>query len=126
MAPDDADFLRAGAWRLTVPPDALSGVNDVFLDIRYIGDVGRLYGGSRLLDDNFFNGTPWEVGLKEIAAEGPPGFLRLEILPLRKDAPIYLPKRSRPDFGGNTQLAEVFSVQAYPEYEFTLKPLRRP
>ncbi len=120
MAPDDADFKGAGAWRLTVPPDALQDVHDVFLAVRYAGDVGRLYAGSRLLDDNFYNGTDWEVGLNELPPGAAGGELRLEILPLRQDAPIYLPMGHWPDFGGASEVAGVVFVAAYPEYEVTL------
>ena len=48
------------------------------------------------------------------------GNLHLEVLPLRQDAPIYLPKTSWPDFGGKPDVAKVLSVQAHPEYELTL------
>jgi hypothetical protein len=44
-----------------------------------------------LLDDNFYNGTTWEVGF-ENSGQLIDKELRLEILLLRKDAPIYLPK----------------------------------
>jgi hypothetical protein len=120
MAPDAAAFAKAGAWRLTVPRDALQDVNDVFLEIHYVGDVGRLYADTNLVDDNFFNGTPWEIGLKELAPAAPTGTFYLEVLPLRKDAPIYLPKTSWPDFGNKSEVSELSSVQAHPEYEVTL------
>jgi beta-galactosidase len=66
-APDDSDFEKAGLWRLTLLKELLQCLSDVFLDIKYVGDFGRLYEGTRLLDDNFFNGTPWEFGLKRFA-----------------------------------------------------------
>ena len=120
MVPDDPDFAEAGVWRLTLPKDVIEQRSDVFLDVSYVGDVGRLYDGTNLLDDNFFNETPWEIGLKRFAPEALAKGLHLQILPLRKDAPIYMPKTAWPEFDGKSQVAEVKSVVASPEYEVTL------
>jgi beta-galactosidase len=120
QAPDDADFANAGVWQLTVPEDAMRGVEDVFLGIQYVGDVGRLYEGAVLIDDNFYNGTAWEVGLKRFTPNELSKGLELKILPLRKDAPIYMPKASWPDFGDKTQFAELKALVAIPEYQLTL------
>ena len=60
LAPDEPDFEKAAVWRLTIPKDTLAGLSDAFLDIHYHGDVARLYEGTRLLDDNFFNGGAWK------------------------------------------------------------------
>ena len=68
-SPDDSTFEKAGVWRVTLPKNMPPGLSDVFLDINYAGDVGRLYDGKRLLDDNFFNGTSWEVGLKRFSPD---------------------------------------------------------
>ena len=57
QAPDDHDFREAAAWEISVPPAA-----GRFLQIRYLGDVARLYSGSRLLTDNFYNGSAFEFG----------------------------------------------------------------
>ncbi len=123
-APDDSDFEKAGVWRVTLPKDALRGVSDVFLKINYVGDVARLYEGTRLLDDNFFNGTSWEVGLKRFGVEALWPGMDLKILPLRKDAPIYLAKEARPEFPASGQIAEVKSVVVSPEYEVKVSLVR--
>jgi len=116
-SPEETDFERAGIWRVTLPRDALRGLSDLFLDVNYVGDVGRLYGGPLLMDDNFFNGTPWEIGLKRFSSETLEKGLVLRILPLREDAPIYLPEGSRPNFGTRSEVTEVKTVTASPEYE---------
>ncbi|GAC1662531.1 MAG: hypothetical protein NVS9B4_16360 [Candidatus Acidiferrum sp.] len=121
QAPDDADFTKAGIWRVTVPKSAKESLSDVFLQIKYSGDVARLYSRDNLLDDDFFDGKPWEIGLKRFDPEELAKGLELQILPLRKDAPIYLPKSSWPDFAGKSEIAGVTSVIASPEYEVTLK-----
>jgi beta-galactosidase len=94
----------------------LQGCENLFLNIDYAGDVGRLYSGTELLDDNFYNGTTWEVGAKD-SGQLLDKEVRLEILLLRKDAPIYLPTAAWPDFGRKPQTVKLNSVTAVPEYE---------
>jgi arabinogalactan endo-1,4-beta-galactosidase len=74
-----------------------------------------------LLDDNFFNGTTWEVGLKRFAPDALANGVELKILPLRKDAPIYLPKIAWTAVNGNSEIAAVKSVTASSEYEVKLR-----
>ena len=116
VAPTDATLQKfAASWNITVPKDALAEAEDVFLQIRYQGDVGRLYSGETLLDDNFCNGTPWILGLKRFAGRLDAPF-RLEVLPLRDDAPVYFDAGYRPQFTGK-QLAGLPSITAVAEYE---------
>jgi hypothetical protein len=49
--------------------------------------------------------------LNRYAPEILTGDLRLEILPLRKDAPIYLEPNARPDFGGQDSLVKLQSAE---------------
>jgi hypothetical protein len=118
LVPSDSAWEQAGRWRIDVPPDALEGLSDLFLEIRYTGDQARLYAGDELLTDNFFNGLPWRIGLKRYADVLRRGPLELRILPLRADAPVFIPASLRPtDFGAGGQRAEVQAVEAIPEYE---------
>jgi arabinogalactan endo-1,4-beta-galactosidase len=119
-SPDDSTFEKAGLWQLTLPKSVPSGCSDLFLKVNYEGDVGRLYDGDRLLDDNFFNGTTWQIGLKRFGPDVWTVGLDLSVLPLRKDAPIYIPRNKWPSFKGATQVAELKSVTLSPEYEVTL------
>jgi hypothetical protein len=128
LAPSDSAWAQAGRWRIAVPPDALEGLSDVFLQVRWAGDVARLYAGDELLDDSFYNGLPWRIGLKRYADAIRRGPLELRILPLRADAPVFIPAPHRPAaFPANGQIAEVQGVEAIPEYELivTVPPGRR-
>jgi beta-galactosidase len=103
--PTDADFDGAAVWRVHLPTGA-DASQDLLLNIHYTGDVARLYLNGKFLDDNFYNGRPFEFGLKRYAPDIDSGELLLKILPLRKDAPIYIQKESLPDFGAaDTALA---------------------
>ena len=121
LAPSDSAFDSAAVWRLRVPPGALDGTSDVFLEIRYEGDVGRLYSADTLLDDRFYNGLPWRIGLRRFADQISRGPLELRLLPLRSDAPIYLEPRYRPtDFPASGQIVRLVSVRAIPQYELVV------
>lgn len=48
--------------------------------------------------------------------------LTVAVLPLRADAPVYIPKEGRPDFGGKPQIAALRGVTVTPVYRLTLKP----
>jgi hypothetical protein len=117
MAPDNSDFERAGVWRIVLPAHALDGLSDVFLQIQYAGDVARLEAGQRLLADDFYKGTTWEIGMKRFAPEAFGKNLELKIMPLRKDAKIYLPRDAWPHFPPSGEIADVSGIRAMPEYE---------
>jgi hypothetical protein len=124
LAPVETDFDNAARWSIRVPRTASDAVNNVFLRIRYEGDVARLYAGGRLITDDFYNGTPWEIGLRRIPPQELNRGLELRILPLRQDAPIYLPAGARPAFPPGGEIARLKDVQIVPEYEalIDLKP----
>ena len=49
VAPTDETMAKvAGGWSITLPKDALSNVEDIFLQIHYQGDVARLYANTTL------------------------------------------------------------------------------
>lgn len=120
LAPTDSDFDRAGLWRIVLPENAMRGLSDAFLEIEYAGDVARLYAGSRLLSDDFYKGTTWEIGLKRFGPDLAQG-LDLRVMPLRKDAPIYLPRDAWPPFPSRGEISEVRRITASPEYEVLLE-----
>ncbi len=117
MAPTDSDFDRAGVWRIVIPAHALDGLSDVLLRIQYAGDVARLCAGQRLLGDDFYKGTIWEIGLKRFAPQALGKNLELKVMPLRKDAQIYLPHNAWPQFPPSGEIADVSGIRVVPEYE---------
>ena len=110
IAPNDADFTNAAVWIIKLPAQADLSANPL-LRIRYVGDVARLVLNGRLIADNFYAGREFDLGLKRYGLEIATGDLRLEILPLRKDAPIFLEAKARPDFGNSASLVELQSVE---------------
>ena len=116
-APDEAAFDGAARWVIRIPAVESSAIKNVFLRITYEGDIARIYDRGRLVSDDFFKGTPWVIGLAPIVAQEGDPELELRILPLRKDAPIYLPPGTRPSFPSTGEVALLKDIQAIPEYE---------
>lgn len=123
QAPAEDELSQAAEWNLVVPKDALTGLSNAFLSIRYQGDMARLARDGHLLDDDFFNGLDWQVGLKRYAATGSLDSLRLSILPLRRDAPVYFETPRPIHYGRNGQAIALEDVRLIPQYELRLPTL---
>ncbi|HKN59855.1 MAG TPA: beta-galactosidase [Candidatus Acidoferrales bacterium] len=117
MVPDESAFEKAARWKIRVPHTDASDVHEVFLNIRYEGDIARIYAGGRLLTDNFYNGSTWEIGLSRISPEELARGLELRISPLRRDTAIYLPPGASPAFAANGEAVKLDDVRLIPEYE---------
>ncbi|MBN3759848.1 beta-galactosidase [Burkholderia sp. Ac-20365] len=118
VEPVPETFGKAAAWRIDLPEEALTapGLSNGYMSIRYTGDIGRLFSGANLIDDHFYNGLPWQIGVRNVTID-PRQPLILTVLPLRADAPIYLDARHDPRPAIQDQIAEVQSVTWVPEYE---------
>ncbi len=120
QAPEDSAFDRAAIWKLSLPADVMDGLSELILRIDYVGDVARLTSRETLLDDNFYNGLPWSVGLSRFLEKNASTTFSLSILPLRKDAPIYLEKQFRPSFGSSQQMNQLKDIKLLPQYKLVL------
>jgi hypothetical protein len=121
LAPDDKDFATAARWKIELPalPVDNPALGDLFLQLTYRGDVARLYAGDLLLDDNFWNGTPWQAGLHEVDGlwTSRPQTLQLRILPLPPNPPMYL-EGKQPEAGDPASLQ---GVQLLPQYRIQIQ-----
>jgi hypothetical protein len=119
-APEDADFAKAAVWKIKLP-DKVDLSVDPLLRLNYVGDVARVSLNGKLLTDDFYNGNKFDVGLRRYAPGILKGDLRVAILPLRKDAPIYFTPGATPDFGNAESLAVLRGLEIIPRYtvEFT-------
>ena len=104
--PTNEDFENAAVWELDLPGqfpshsgrDSREGLS--FLKIDYAGDCARVYADGKLVMDNFWNGKPMLVRMSDLAGKK----VELRILPLSKDAPIYLQKEQK-EILNNSQTA---------------------
>lgn len=125
QAPEAGPLQQAALWSLTVPASALDGLNDLFVEFRYCGDLARLSSGTRLLSDNFYNGQTWTVGLKRFLDSQGQGRFELALLPLRRDMPVYLEGASLAGgapchSGHDAQDLSLEYIRAVPEYQMEI------
>jgi hypothetical protein len=120
LVPEEADFAGAAVWNLKIPVQPMNGLSDIYLRIRYAGDVARLSLDGHLLDDDFYNGRTWEIGLKRFLPDLFGKTLEVSVLPLPRKAPIYLDARAWEAMNAEGQTGKVFGVELLPEYEDVL------
>ncbi|MGP8202298.1 MAG: beta-galactosidase [Limisphaerales bacterium] len=119
-APLDPDFEKAAVWRVKIPADIDLGM-DPILRFHYVGDVARVMLDGRFITDDFYNGNEFDLGLRRHAPDITGGDLRIAVLPLRKDAPIYMAGEMRPDFGASASVADLQRVEIIPRYQLQLR-----
>ena len=94
----------------------------MLLELDFVGDIGRVFAGNRLLDDWYYNGQRWQIGLKQFALK-PGQTLSLSVLPLRADAPIYIDAAHRPAFADSqAQVAELRGARLLPIRRVSIAP----
>ena len=86
--PLDSDFDQAAVYTIDIPAERTS----TLLDIDYYGDCARLYDGSTLIADNFYNGRHFLIALWRLPATTKR--LTLRILPLQDNMPVYFPREA--------------------------------
>ncbi|MBW3093510.1 beta-galactosidase [Bifidobacterium sp. 82T10] len=112
--------LADDRYAIGLPSGFLSklGAKDALLRIRYRGDIGWLFCGSELVHDNFCNGDPWDIGLREFADRIPGHGLTLVITPLKKGAKVNVdsPMAARMETSDET-VCELLDVSLVPVRE---------
>jgi hypothetical protein len=120
QAPGAGDLPQAAKWSIAIPAGALNGLSELFLEVRYEGDLARLTANHKLLDDDFYNGKPWMAGLSRFLAPDGSGNFELSILPLRKDAPVYFELPQPLQFAPNGQIDKLDSIRLAPDYQLVI------
>ena len=96
----------AAEYRVDVPDDLPTA--GTLLRLHWTGDVGRAYVGDTLVADQFYSGRVWDIGLDRLPADAlRADGLRLRVLPLSADAPVYVPREA----GGPGQTAAVVRAE---------------
>ncbi len=86
--PTDADFDNAAVYEIDIPEDK----EGKLLEINYQGDCARLYADGKLVNDNFYNGQSFLMGLWRLPKSC--AKLELRILPMQANEPVYFPKEA--------------------------------
>ena len=90
--------------------------------VNYVGDVAMAFMKGQLVQDEFYHGEPWTIGLKRYANDLKTDPLTFYFRPLRKNAPFLgdLPKQAVPDFTKGP-VVDIKNVEVIPEYKFNIK-----
>ena len=107
-APLDKDFDAAAVYTISNLPKG--DRDNMLLQIKYRGDVARLYCNGKLIDDNFYNGRPMLYGLWRLPADADQ--LELRILPIQPDMPVYFPTEA--DTTPGEDVIDVSIINAVP------------
>ena len=86
--------------------------------MEYQGDIARLSAGGHLLTDDFYNGTPWCIGLKRFRRQVESGDLEIAIVSWRDRSSVILD-----DFAVNEARdngSHLLKVTVLPEYQLTV------
>lgn len=107
---DEIDYI------LEVPAIALG--ESAFLELSYEGDRAELFCNGQMVADNFYDGTSWEIGLKDL---GYPRQLELRIFAMPQTQAVYLePGVDRPGSAAIMIQAELvweYCYKLYPRIE---------
>ena len=106
--PSDEDFDQAAVYRITLP-ELPAGAKEPLMKFDYQGDCARLYANGKLIADHFQYGRPFLYGLWRLSQDTKE--LELRILPLQKDAPVYLPKEANKTLGEGVEKIEIQYVK---------------
>lgn len=101
-------------------------VQEYYLRIDYTGDVAMAFVRGRLVQDEFYHGAPWTIGLRryqEVLRTDPMTFY---FRPLRPDAPFLrdLPQGCVPDFS-HGPVVDVRQVEVVPQYRIPVNFVRK-
>ena len=113
---------QAAQWQVKLSlPAKPQSLADVFLRFRYTGDIAQLRSGSFIMDDNFFNGETWTVGMRKVSELPAQSTFTLSILPLNLESAILLEPNVRQNLADKGQVVKLTSLVAVPQYRLQIE-----
>ena len=116
------EMIDSGKALVRFSPDALDGVHNVFLQVDYVGDTGSAFIDGKLVADNFYNDTLWEIGLNQVAPTLPDILITITPIMPSMGGARYVPTGMafRLD-SDDEQLCIIRAVNAVPEYKIAVR-----
>ena len=119
------EVKKAGPRRMSLTSHLLpltSQVQEYFLRINYVGDVAMAFMKGQLVQDEFYHGEPWTIGLKRYYDALKTDPLTFYFRPLQGNASFLrdLPREAVPDFS-NGPVVDIKSIEVVPEYKLNIK-----
>ena len=121
QAPPESELPLAAKYSITVDPGSMEGLSELFLDVKYEGDVARLYSGHKLLTDDFYNGLPWSIGMERFLNPAGASKFELAVLPLHDKAPVYFETPEALDPPPDGQVEKLDGMTLVPEYKLVIE-----
>ncbi len=123
-----ASTKEISSRKITVAlPQAIpQGVNDIWLNVNYTGDTGMDFINGELVADNFYNGIPWQIGLRKfISSPAKPKEMVFYFRPMGKNATYLLDLQPYPhyipDFGKSDSYLKINNVSFTTQYKTTIR-----
>ena len=110
--------IRTGKYTLQLKGD-LSTLNDVFVEVDYVGDRALAFIGGELITDHLYQERTWELSLKPFEQRLKSQPMVLLIHPMESTAP-YLKDLSRVPAFESGKYLKVNGFKVVPEYKATL------
>ena len=114
------DTSRVGHKKFIVKlPASLENLNDIFLQINFTGDTGMGFLDGKLITDKFYDGIPWQIGLKKFYPYAASKEMVFYFRPMYKNA-TYLQDLNPgdvPDFKNRDEVLDIGKVSFIPEYK---------
>ena len=117
--PPQSFIDKSPMWTIAALPKATNDQVRLFLKIKYVADMARLSDGSRLLADDFYNGTPWQVSLSRLVQLMTGKTLTLTLVPWRAPQRIILESRVKQTI--ENLEPRLVSVEVEPQYELRIR-----
>jgi len=96
-------------------------LNDIILEIDYVGDTGMAFVNGEMITDHFYHGSPWEIGLKSFAYQLKDAEIVFVFQPIYADYEFLGDLKTIPEFT-NDSFLEVRGFQVIPEYRAIMLP----
>lgn len=112
LMPEDSAFDNTTRIAIEIPEALKSHKGRVELEIDFVGDIGRLYADGKLVDDKFYDGEPWFVGVDRYACDGRWPTLELRILAAPAKLPIFLEREAQDRLEAAPHRAKLLGVRA--------------
>jgi beta-galactosidase len=103
---------------IRIPASTLDGIEDAFLCIDYLGDMGHAYLNGKLVSDHFANGLTWEIGLKRFVSADKEQEMVIRFSSFQPDATVlrYFPGEMALRVIADSPTVEVSSISVVPQY----------
>jgi hypothetical protein len=111
----------ATQYALTIPSNALDGIDDLYLNIDHVCDYLTVSNGERLIGDWYYLGKPYRPSIRHWGKEVLSQPIMLELTALTAEAPCFIEERYCPDFNKKPAYAEIRDIKAVPLYRVVLQ-----